>query len=284
VAGRDHDWRLAGVTLHTTEIGPRRGNVRYALHGGPGLDHTYLRPWLDDLGRDTPLVYIDLRGHGRSSAPPDADGYSITAAADDLASLVVARGDGAVDVIAHDFGAAVAVALAQRHPEVVRRMVLVSPIRDAAQVRAVGRRSREALGDTGWRRIQSLTTAQGTLRDPRSLPELFKALGPMWWAQTPSDDVLRTMTRGMVYRADSDANFIQALLRWDSRMVASEVRAPTLVVAGAVDKTTLASESVSLASVLAHGTSRVIGRAGHLPFVEQRRLFNEVVTQFFTQH
>ncbi len=31
------------------------------LHGGPGFDHTYLRPWLDPLGEVAQLVYVDER-------------------------------------------------------------------------------------------------------------------------------------------------------------------------------------------------------------------------------
>ncbi len=279
---RDRDWRLAGVTLHTVALGERRSPVRYAIHGGPGLDHTYLRAGFDGLARDAALVYVDLRGHGRSSAPPDADGYAINAAADDLAALAAARGDPPVDVIAHDFGAAVAVAFAARHPELTRRLVLVSPLRDAAQVRGVSQRSREALGDAGWARVVALTTPQGTLRDPRSVPELFRRLGSMWWHSPPSEAVITALTRGMTYRAESDANFLQDVLRWDSRLVARDVRAPVLVLAGASDRTFLPSESRALADALPHGRYAAIEAAGHLPFVERVAEFTAVVERFLS--
>jgi proline iminopeptidase len=278
--GRVRERRLAGLTLHTVELGARRAPVRYALHGGPGLDHTYLRPWLDGLARDAALVYVDLRGHGRSSPPPDGDGYTLAGAADDLAALAAARGDPPIDVIAHDFGAAVALALAARHPATVRRLVLVSPLRDAAQVRAVAERSRVALGDDGWRRVLALTTAQGTLRDPRSLPELFRRLGPMWWHRPPSDAVIDGMARRMVYRSESDAGFLQALRRWDGRMAAAEVRCPVRVVAGASDRTFLPAESRALADALPHGSFEQVGAAGHLPFIEQNAAFLRAVEGF----
>lgn len=278
--GRERDVRLAGVTLHTVTVGTRNRPVRYAIHGGPGLDHTYLRPGFDGLGRDASLVYVDLRGHGRSTPPPDADGYTINAAADDLAALATARHDPPVDVIAHDFGAAVAVAFAARHPEAVRRLVLVSPLRDAAQVRAVARRSREALGAEGWARVMALTTAQGTLRDPRSVPLLMKRLGPMWWHTVPSDAVLDAMTRRMVYRAESDANFLQDVVRWDTRLVARDVRAPVLVVIGADDRTFLPAESRALADAMPHGSAVTIDGAGHLPFIERREAFVAAVEHF----
>src|SRR5260370_39203873 len=39
------------------------------LHGGPGFDHTYLRPWLDPMSGFARLIYIDQPGCGRSQRP-----------------------------------------------------------------------------------------------------------------------------------------------------------------------------------------------------------------------
>jgi pimeloyl-ACP methyl ester carboxylesterase len=160
-------------------------------------------------------------------------------------------------------------------------LVLVSPLRDAAQVRAVAGRSRDALGEAGWSRVLELTTAQGTLRDARSLPLLFRRLGPMWWHAQPSDAVVDAMARRVVYRADSDANFLQDVLRWDARLVAGDVREPVLVVAGASDLTFLPSESRELAEALPHGSFLSIDGAGHLPFVERGDAFAVAVERFF---
>ena len=278
---RTRSVRLPSVTLHTVEVGARERPVRLALHGGPGLDHTYLRPWLDPLGDDARLVYVDLRGHGRSSAPPSAEGYTIPAAADDLAALTRSLGVDAVDVLAHDFGATVALSLAQRHPEVVRSLVLVAPLRDAAQVRAVATRTESTLGATVWREIQDLSTPQGTLRDARSLPVLFRRLGPMWWHTPPSDAVIAGMSRSMVYRAEADANFLQAAARWDASLVAPEVRAPALVISGRDDRTFLADESRGLADALPHGRYVAIDAAGHLPFIERQGEFLRAVRDFW---
>jgi proline iminopeptidase len=38
------------------------------LHGGPGsYDHSYFKPDFARLGREAQVVYLDLRGHGRSA-------------------------------------------------------------------------------------------------------------------------------------------------------------------------------------------------------------------------
>ena len=44
--------------------------VMFALHGGPGGDHTYYKPALDPLTDRFQIVYVDHRGQGRSGRGP----------------------------------------------------------------------------------------------------------------------------------------------------------------------------------------------------------------------
>lgn len=262
---------VAGLRLHVREVASEARAATLIVHGGPGLDSTYMRPWFDELRDVTRVLYVDLRGHGRSSPPPDGDGYTINAAADDLAMLIERDSAAPADVIAHDFGATVAMSLAARHPGLVRRLVLIAPLRDGAQVRDVGRRSQEVLGAQGWQAIQALSTPQGTLRDAHQLPALFRRLGPMWWHRPPSDETIRSLTGTMVYRPEADANFLSAVRRWSAVLVAPDVRAPTLVISGDDDRTFLPAESRALSEVMPHGSFVSIADAGHLPFVERTR-------------
>src|SRR5262245_53323497 len=57
-----------------------------ALHGGPGFDHGYLRPGLSPLASDAQIIYVDLRGQGRSGRPP-LETCTLEQMADDVALL-----------------------------------------------------------------------------------------------------------------------------------------------------------------------------------------------------
>jgi proline iminopeptidase len=57
-----------------------------ALHGGPGFDQGYLRPGLGLLRDDAQLVFVDLRGQGRSGRPP-VETCTLEQMADDVAAL-----------------------------------------------------------------------------------------------------------------------------------------------------------------------------------------------------
>ena len=44
----------------------REKPVCFVLHGGPGMDHTYFKPYLSPLAEDMQLVCVDHRNTGRS--------------------------------------------------------------------------------------------------------------------------------------------------------------------------------------------------------------------------
>ncbi|WP_211233238.1 alpha/beta fold hydrolase [Solirubrobacter soli] len=126
-------------------------------------------PYLD--GR---VITLDLPGFGES--PPAGDGFMLEEVADVIAAALAEP----LDLVGHSLGGAVAIVLAERHPDLVRRLVLVAPAglrsipAPAAWVAAVAaagaiplRRRAAPLADTPWGR--RLLLATGT-KDPVSLP------------------------------------------------------------------------------------------------------------------
>ena len=71
------------------------------------------------------VIAVDLRGHGRSSAPEA--GYEPLVFAADVARLLEQLDCGPVVAVGHSMGALVASALAVEHPEMVQALVAVDP-------------------------------------------------------------------------------------------------------------------------------------------------------------
>jgi pimeloyl-ACP methyl ester carboxylesterase len=69
-------------------------------------------------------IGVDLHGHGRT--PLGDREISLIAMGDDMATLLKQLGYGRVDVLGYSLGGGVAFRLAVQHPELVRRLVLVS--------------------------------------------------------------------------------------------------------------------------------------------------------------
>ena len=93
------------------------------LHGGLGsIDLFGPSPALRAAGRQ--IIAVDLHGHGRT--PLGDRPISLIDMGNDMAVLLERLGYRQVDAIGYSLGAGVAFRLAVQHPELVRRLVLVS--------------------------------------------------------------------------------------------------------------------------------------------------------------
>jgi pimeloyl-ACP methyl ester carboxylesterase len=127
-------------------------HVHYAIPAGGGFDEAtallciagapgsgrFFRPLLAPLGRDRCVYAPDLPGCGESDpASPHAGSADLAAAMGDLLDSMHLRN---IDLLAHESGVAIALALAQQRPGDIGRMVL-SP--DTETVRSEARLLRQ---------------------------------------------------------------------------------------------------------------------------------------------
>ena len=114
-----------GVRFHLRTAGPtrkRKTTPVLLLHGVPETSATWL-PLMADLGKDRVCLAPDLKGLGESEAK---EPYDIPTLAGELAALVLHEIDGPVDVVGHDWGGSLGLALAGARPDLVRRLVVVA--------------------------------------------------------------------------------------------------------------------------------------------------------------
>lgn len=119
----DHPIGHTEFVLHTHRFGPSDGPTVLALHGITGHGRRW-KPLANQNLAEAHVLAPDLLGHGRSSAEPP---WHIEGQADALAQLLRDEATGPVLVVGHSFGGAVAVHLADRHPDLVRGLVLLDP-------------------------------------------------------------------------------------------------------------------------------------------------------------
>jgi haloacetate dehalogenase len=128
-----------GFDIADIEVGEARIHVRIGgdgppivlLHGHPRTGSTWHRvaPLLVERGRT--VVVPDLRGYGRSTAPPPQPDHaqaSKRAMAEDVRELMHRLGHDRFDLVGHDRGSYAAFRLAMDHPEAVRRVALIDCI------------------------------------------------------------------------------------------------------------------------------------------------------------
>lgn len=100
-----------------------RGEPVLLLHGGLGSIQMF-GPVLPGLAKERQVIAVDLHGHGRTALGERP--INLIDIGNDLATIVKTLGYDTVDVMGYSFGGGAALRLAVQHPEVVRRLVIVS--------------------------------------------------------------------------------------------------------------------------------------------------------------
>jgi proline iminopeptidase len=240
------------------------------VHGGPGFDHTYLRPWLDPLGEGVRVIFVDLRSHGQSRREPPETFRTATVVAD-LEALRQRLGLERWVLLGHSFGGFMALSYAVQHPERVASLVLVTTAADTWSLGDTGRRLRQAGGDGLLRAWRTVTF------DDAEFWEARRAILPFMFA-TPDPARAAAVFAGVRPSAGPNAFwFKREAARYDVRAQLANLRMPGLVMTGQYDLFMPSAAGEALAGALPKGRLRHFAHSGHLPFVEEQGLFIEAV-------
>lgn len=126
-----------GLTFDVRDTGPVAGDPVVLLHGFPADASCWdlVAPQLHEAGLRT--FAPDQRGYSPGARPRDRAAYRVRELAGDVLALLDAAGLASAHVVGHDWGGAVAWALAARAPERVRTLTVLSTPHPAALVRAM---------------------------------------------------------------------------------------------------------------------------------------------------
>ena len=100
-----------------------QGEPLLVLHGGMGSIDMFT-PDLPALSKGRKVILVDLQGHGRTALGDRP--VNLRDMGDDMAVIVKELGHEQVDAWGYSFGGGVAFRLAVQHPELVRRLVIMS--------------------------------------------------------------------------------------------------------------------------------------------------------------
>jgi pimeloyl-ACP methyl ester carboxylesterase len=123
---RHFQFRNGSVQLHAVEAGPSEGRKVLLLHGFP----EFWYGWRHQIGSLAAAGYHvvapDGRGYNLSDKPAGVEEYTLGKLVSDVLALYEYLGRRPVHLVGHDWGAAVAWALAGFHPDKVRRLAVLN--------------------------------------------------------------------------------------------------------------------------------------------------------------
>ena len=261
-----------GYGINVEEVG--EGFPLIVLHGGPGLDHTTFRPWLDPLGDDFRLLYVDERGQGRSERVDPAT-LSVEVFARDVDLLAEALGLERFALLGHSFGAIVTTWHAIELGAAAAYVISGGADETGAMLADV-EASLEALGERG-RPIAESWEAERDVATEEELTELMRVQMPFHF----EGEVPPGYGEETVYSPDVLRHFARnGYGDFDYRPNLGRVRRPTLVVVGERDRTTTPRAARVLHEGVEGSELVVVPGAGHMSFVEDQATYLDAVRTF----
>jgi lipase len=112
------------MVLHVHEWGDSSAPPLVCLHGVTGHGERFKRLAEERWAEHFRVIAPDLRGHGRSGYEPP---WTFATHAADIVETIAALGIGEADWVGHSFGGRLILELAARHPDRIRRAVLLDP-------------------------------------------------------------------------------------------------------------------------------------------------------------
>ncbi|HEY5189156.1 MAG TPA: alpha/beta hydrolase [Solirubrobacteraceae bacterium] len=266
-------WPEIHVDEHTIEVGGEPVFYRRAGAGDPPAVYLHSAPtssddWLELLAH-TGGVAPDLPGFGRSAKGGHLD-YSLPAYVAFLTAFLDAVSVDRVALVGHGWGAAVALAFAQRHPERVRQLVLIDAVpllEGFAWPSPVRRVLRPGLGEL-W--MGAVTR--------RSLTRLLRraAVSPDTWSDERADAIWRQFDQG------TQRAFLRLHRSIDPAGLAAagaglaQLEIPTLIVWGERDPWVAPTFADAYAQRLPRVEVQRVPDAGHWPWRDQPAVLERI--------
>jgi pimeloyl-ACP methyl ester carboxylesterase len=262
--------RVNGVSIAYEVAG--EGEPLVLVHGSWGDRHNWDTVF-DSLARSFRVIRYDRRGHSESERP--AGQGSFQEDADDLSALIEALRLGKVHVVGNSGGAAIALKLSAKRPELFRSLIVHEPpsfhvladIPELAPVlEMVGERIHKVIALLSASRIEegAQTFVEEIAFGPGAWPGLPEQLrrtfifnAPTWLDETRDPDAL-----------DLD---LAALARFDR---------PALVSDGSTSPPFFAAVVRKVAAALPHATHATFSGAGHVPHLSHPAEYVHRVQEF----
>ena len=260
----------AGIRTNYHDVGA--GHPLLLIHGsGPGVSAwANWRLVMPELARQARVIAPDMVGFGYTERP-EGFVYNMDAWVRQAVGLLDALGIEKTDLVGNSFGGALALALTIRHPQRVRRLVLMGSVGVSFPITAG---------------LDAVWGYEASFENMRRIMDVFA-----WDRRLVNDELARMRYEASIqpgFQESFSAMFPAPRQRWVDAMTSSEkdIRAlphHTLVVHGREDQVIPLSTSQTLAAWIPRSQLHVFGQCGHWTQIEHTARFVRLVGDFLAE-
>lgn len=251
----------------------RQRHSLIALHGGPGADHSILRPLMARLSDLVQVIYVDHRGNGRSD-DGDTDDWTLAQWGDDVKTLCDVLGIRHPIVYGASFGGVVAQAYATRHPDHPAGLIL-SATTARTDFEAIFAAFTRLGGDTAGR-VARIYWAEPT---PQRRQDYLDVCLPLYSLTVPDPHVMQRMIlkNAVAMHYNGPAN---EQGQFDFHDALAAVTCPALVLSGTSDPIMPVPFGARLADALPNSEYHQIDGAAHLLETDKPATIEHLIRTF----
>ena len=272
---------IGDTELHVVERGI--GYLLLLLHGGPGLDHRMFGDYLDALGDEFRLIFVDQRANGRSGRPPEVT-WTLAQHAADVGLLAHALGLERFAVLGHSYGSFVALQHAVDFPGQAAQTIISSGVPGSRFLMSHVERELAAFEPAHLRsQVTASWAREKTVQSADELALLMSQQLPFHFGD-PLDARIadyERRTAGAVLSPEVLRKFSAdgyGGIEVEDRL--ATVQQPVLVLAGRFDRTCSVEAAACMAGGIAGAEMVVFEHSGHMTFAEETDRYVASVRDF----
>ncbi len=269
------------VELFCSQVGD--GDPVIVVHGGPGLDHSYLSKPLAFLSEEFSVLMYDQRASGKSSGFVSKESLSLDSFVDDLFELKKHFAFRKFTLIGHSWGGVIAMAYAAKYPETLDAMVLINTDPANAEgmeafIKEVQERMRP-IAEEAQGLIASAAFRKG---EPAAIETYLKMI---FGAYCFDPKIINDLDLQEIAEAStkvievSECVHNNILNTYDLFPRLGKITCPTLLIHGA-DEPIPTEHIQRIAEAIPHAELHVLDRCGHFAFIEAEAALRALVAEF----
>ena len=250
------------------------GEPIIVVHGGPGLDSSYMEPQIERLSDKYNVVFYDQRGSGKSlPAEISAQHVNIKTFVEDIEALRKELGFDTFTILGHSWGGRLAMEYAIAYPENLNKIILISSTPASFA-------EHEKFGQEIGKRTKNIKNIVAPLFDRKKFYALDKAglddMYKQFFATHFADpkEINKLNLNFNVQSAQSGFEVFELMTKsawqpgFDLSNKLSKIDLPTLIIHGMQDTIPYSSAQEINHSII-NSTLISIDNCGHFPYVEK---------------